>query len=106
MNPNEGIDLLDKFLSAFFIDDEPIYIRAFKPKGAPDSPANSPRKLSITRAQLREYQSVWASLCELNRERGIYFVVNSGGQNKVSIERVNAFFAESDNVSKEDQHRL
>lgn len=108
MNENsmEIVNFLDTFLAAFFSEDEPIYIRAFKAKGAPDSPTNSPRKFSVNRAQLKSDPSLYASLRELNRDRGLYFVVNAGGQTKASINRINAFFAESDNLSKEDQHRL
>lgn len=105
-NHSETIKLLDNFFGAFFREDEPIYIRAFKAKGAPDSPANRPTKLSISRASLRDDPSVLRSLYELNRERGVYFVVNAGGQTKTSISRATAFFAESDTLAKDEQHRL
>src|SRR5690242_3792779 len=96
-NDNTTVKLLDEFLGAFFADDEPIHLRAFRAKGAPDSPSNSPRKLSITRASLRDDPAVFRSLRDLNHERGLYFVVNAGhGQTKTEITRPTAFFAESD----------
>ena len=103
---SERVKRLETFLSAFFGEDEPIYIRAFKAKGAPDSPANRPTKSSISRANLRNDPTVFHSLCELNRERGVYFVVNAGGQTKTSISRPTALFAESDTLAKDEQHRL
>jgi putative DNA primase/helicase len=105
-NNTEKIKLLYDFLGAFFSEDEPIHIRAFKAKNTRDSQANRPQKMSITRAQLRDDPSVLQSLLELNKQRGVYFVVNSGGQSKTSIRRITAFFAESDDVVKSDQHRL
>jgi putative DNA primase/helicase len=97
---------IDTFLGSFFSEEEPIHIRAFRAKEAPDKSTNNPRTLSITRAKLRNDPSTWSSLCELNRERGLYFVVNSGGQSKATINRITAFFAESDSITKEEQHRL
>src|SRR5205085_6449170 len=104
-NDSEATKLLDTFLSAFFSEDEPIHIRAFKPKDAPDSQANRPRNLSITRATLRDDPSVWSSLCDLNQTRGVFFGVN-GGPTKAAVNRITAFFAESDILSKQEQHRI
>src|SRR5260370_26867627 len=103
---NGKSQLLDQFLSAFFSEDEAIHIRAFKPKDAPDSPSNRPTKLSITRASLKDDLSVLHSLRELNKERGVYFVVNAGGHAKADITRPTAFFAERDSVSKQEEHRI
>jgi hypothetical protein len=50
---------LDKFLSAFFPDEnEPIHLRAFKAKGAPDAPENRPCKWKVTRKELRNGRCV------------------------------------------------
>ena len=78
------------FLSAFFPDSqEPIHIRAFKAKEAQESPTNRPQKLAITRKGLAEKRTQ-TQLAGLNGTRGIYFVVNSGGNKDEDITRFNA----------------
>jgi putative DNA primase/helicase len=104
--PKETSKVLEQFLSAFFAEDEPIYLRSFKPKGAPDTTTNRPRKLTITRAALKGDESLICKLKRLNEESGLYFVVNSGGHKKSEIERITSFFVESDNLTKNDQHRI
>lgn len=45
-----------------------------------------------------------AELLDANRTRGIYFVVNSGGNRAGQITRINAFFAEMDAGTLAEQH--
>ncbi len=92
------------FLSAFFPDQsEPIHLRGFKPRHAPDSPDNRPRKLVTTRAAITNAPASQAELKALNQTLGVYFVVNAGGDTDDSITRFNAWFAESDTATIEDQ---
>ncbi len=96
---------LSKFLSAFFpTDDEMIYFRAFKPKDAPDTENNFPKSLAYSRRQLL-VKDTEIELRKLNHLRGIYFVVNSGGNTDGEISRFNAIFVEDDNLSIGEQHR-
>lgn len=95
---------LTEFLGVFFPDeDETICLRAFVPKGAPSSPL---RKLTASRRELRTDKDLQRQLKELNKSHGLYFAVNSGGDNDASITRYNAFFAESDDRPIDEQHRL
>jgi len=41
-----------------------------------------------------------------NKTRGVYFVVNSGGQSDADITKFNAVFCEVDNLPLADQHKL
>jgi len=94
-----------EFLQAFFPSpDELIHLRAFKPKGEPDTLFNRPAKLSFTRSQLALDGELQRKLLRLNQTRGIYFVVNAGGDSKADITRFNAFFMEIDDLPLEEQH--
>jgi len=100
MNKTELTD----FLAVFFPDEnEPIFLRGLKAKDMPNSPENSPFVLQITRAQLKNPQ-LPAQLITVNLNRGIYFVVNAGGNTDIEINRFNAFFVENDMDSIEEQH--
>ena len=91
-----------EFLSAFFPDDqEQIHLRAFVPRGV----TGKAHKRTVTRARLADDASLHDDLAALNRTHGIYFVVNSGGDDDASIKWFNAFFAENDNAPIEEQHR-
>lgn len=97
---------LSAFLSAFFPDEnEPIHFRAFKAKGAADSPLNKPAKVFATRQNLNLEKNI-QRLVELNQQCGLYFVVNSGGDKDENITRFNAFFCERDDLPIAEQHRL
>lgn len=96
---------LDDFLAAFFPDEnEPVCIRFFKAKDEPLGNHNAARTVHTTRRQLRTDLSLQTRLRDLNRTRGAYFVVNSGGDDDKSISRVNAFFVECDETTIADQH--
>jgi hypothetical protein len=96
-------DKLNDFLSAFFPDaDEPIRLRAFAAKGR--DTVVSARTLAGTRNQLMTLPALRDQLIQANEERGLYFVVNSGGNNDTEIDRYNAFFAENDDLPLNEQH--
>jgi hypothetical protein len=96
---------LDGFLSAFFPDPyEDINLRAFGPKGAPDEARFSPRKWRTCREALACDPALLAELHEANRTRGIYFVINTGGDKAKDITRINGFFAEMDERTLAEQH--
>lgn len=98
-----SVSLLE-FISAFFPDaNEPICLRAFAPKGAPGRPEYQPTKVIVTPAILANHK---AGLLRLNKTRGLYFVVNVGGDTDATIKRFNAAFCENDELSIEEQHRL
>jgi hypothetical protein len=103
--PDPSEVTLDGFLSAFFPDPyEDINLRAFGPKGAPDEARFSPRKWRKCREALACDPALLAKLHEANRTRGIYFVVNAGGDKAEDISRVNGFFAEMDAGTLAEQH--
>jgi P4 family phage/plasmid primase-like protien len=93
---------LEDFLAAFFPnDDEIIHLRFIPPKGERGAVTNDARsRQGLQNLFLRK------GLEHENQSRGIYFVVNSGGSDDQSITRYNAFFAEIDDRSIEEQHRL
>src|SRR2546423_769093 len=97
---------LTDFLAAFFPDeDEKFYLRAFKAKGAPDTPNNRLLVETVTRQLLANNSDLQNSLSAANQSRGWYFVVNSGGNADADITRFNAFFVESDSLPIDEQHR-
>jgi putative DNA primase/helicase len=61
------------------------------------------QKLSV---ECGKYQSIEAMLKQHNKmNRGIFFVVNSGGHDDGSITRINAQFVECDDLSFEEQQK-
>ncbi|MDQ3753181.1 MAG: hypothetical protein M3371_00440 [Acidobacteriota bacterium] len=100
-------DTLSGFLAAFFFDEhEPVHLRAFAPKKAPgNSPRFTARQFVVTRHALASDAGVQEQLRRLNAARGLYFVVNAGGDDDKSITRFNAFFAEDDSRTMAEQHR-
>lgn len=107
MNEKEGKGMsvrASDFLSIFFPSlDEPVHLRAFKPKGAPDCDSNRPAKIKTTRRELAEDAKVQEHIRTLNKTRGIYFIPNTGGDTDAEISRFNAVFCENDDLSIEDQ---
>src|SRR5262249_41084038 len=96
-----------EFLKPLYPDqDEAIYLRAIKPRGNPDAPNNRPQKVRTTRRELASDRRKQEYLRNLNKTRGLYFVVNAGGDCKENIKPFNAVFAEADNISIAEQHRL
>jgi P4 family phage/plasmid primase-like protien len=93
---------LDEFLAAFYPDPyEDINLRAFAPKGAPVADRFKAKKRRTRRDELSE---LLPELRKFNETRGIYFVVNSGGDEDVDITNFNAFFAEMDEGTHAEQH--
>lgn len=101
---------VSEFVQPFFPkESERICLRAFKPKTVTDAEAKGkpefrPCKIHATRRQLARDKQLQAELKKINKTRGVYFVVNGGGDTKTSITRFNAFFAEADEGSLADQH--
>ena len=93
-----------EFLAAFFPDpDEPLCLRTFGPRGAPPEAVEyKPVKLRVTRATLVKYKD---ELKGLNRTRGVYFVVNAGGNTDEEIHRFSSGFCEDDTLPIEEQHK-
>ncbi len=93
---------LSKFLEPFFPDAyEEINLRAFAAKDAPEIAAI---KIATCREQIETDEDFITRIMELNVARGLYFVVNSGGDNDAQITRFNAWFVESDSVDLQTQH--
>lgn len=123
-NETAKIDGLGKqlasFLAAFYPDlNEPIHLIQFKPKQAPpfketyvdskgkerhkEPPFHLPRTYSVTRRRLETNQNEIQTLVANGLTRGSYFYVNSGGTTKGEIDRLNAWFCESDTLSIDEQ---
>ncbi|MFP5260877.1 MAG: hypothetical protein ACLGJB_03095 [Blastocatellia bacterium] len=86
--------------------DEPIRLRFFGPKGAPkDQPRFFAKKYPTTRAEIANDSQTQRDLITLNQTRGLYFVVNKGGDCDASITEVTAFFAEIDDLPIPEQLR-
>ena len=60
----------------------------------------------MTWAELAKNFALQERLRRLNVNRGLYFVVNSGGDVDKSITRFNAFFVEIDDRGIDEQHAL
>jgi hypothetical protein len=71
-------------------DEEPIYLRQFAGKGLASRASSS----TVTMATLPTSQ---------DGSKGVYFVVNGGGQKKENVSSARAFFIEFDDRSIEDQ---
>lgn len=98
---------LNRFLSAFYPDEnEEIRLRLFKPKDAPDQKDNSASSFRTTRNLLSADADLHKELKQANQKRGVYFVVNAGGDTDKSITRFNAWFAEDDGRPLDEQHRM
>src|SRR4051794_7769481 len=95
------------FLEPFFPDeDEPIHLRAIRPKGAVETQENQTTNIKTTRRKLASDKRLQERLHRINKTRGLYFVVNAGGTKKKDISRFTAFFAEGDQLSIPEQHAL
>ena len=88
-----------EFLNPFFAPNETVCLRVFSDK--PDS-LFSGQKLECEMAKLEE--KMGETLKNHNdRGRGVYFVVNFGGQEDSQIKRINAQFMECDDLTLEEQ---
>lgn len=99
---------LSGFLAAFFPGEaEPVHFRAFGPKKAPSKDARfTARQFVLSRHALATDAASQERLRQLNGTRGLYFVVNSGGETDAEITRFNAWFAEDDSRAIDEQHRM
>jgi P4 family phage/plasmid primase-like protien len=97
---------LTEFLAPFYPDVyEEIRGRTFAPKGAPEGdPRFGALKFGFTREGLECDEELVKSLGAVNETRGLYFVVNRGGDKDKSITGYTAFFVESDNATIAEQH--
>ncbi len=97
---------LTEFLAVFYPNPyEEIRLRAFGPKKAPDNdPRFSALKVGVVCEGLNCDEELLNSLRVANETRGLYFVVNAGGDTDESINRFNAFFAEIDDIPIAEQH--
>jgi hypothetical protein len=97
---------LDAFLAAFRpTAAEAVKLRAFGPRGAPTDEARfEPRKVPTSRRALAAGGELLEYLRGVNETRGLYFVVNQGGDCDDEITRITAFFAEADDGSISEQH--
>jgi hypothetical protein len=77
-------------------------LRAFAAKGGDAAP----RTFAVTQSQLLAVPALQDQLITANEERGLYFVVNAGGDADDEIVRFNAFFAEIDDLPIKEQHAL
>ena len=94
---------ITEFLQPFFPDEnESVFLFAFEPKEKETRDAG--RKLEVSRHKLKTDLELQQELKMLNRQRGIYFTVNSGGTKKDQINRTNAVFCEMDDLPLEAQH--
>jgi len=95
----QGLDINpEEFLGAFFEPAENVCIRIFPDK---DGTAFSAQKLESKAGHLR---GILPLLEQHNKsERGIFFVVNLGGNDSQSITRINAHFVDIDKGSREEQ---
>lgn len=98
---------LSDFLVAVFSDMiSTIYLRAFQSKDAKGEFEASAMKWKTTIAELRNDRQFQNKLKQANKLRGIYYVVNSGGERDSEITQYNAFFVENDKLPIQQQHAL
>jgi hypothetical protein len=103
VDPSGRFQNLGDFLKAFFPDsNETIRLRAFAAKGR--EAVVSARSFAATRNQLMTLPTLQDQLIQANEDKGLYFVVNSGGDSDAEVDRYNAFFAENDDLSLTQQH--
>lgn len=88
----------EQFLSPFFESGETVHLRVFD-----DKKGSTFKGLKLER-EFGKISALEESLRKHNAQgRGIFFVVNYGGDKDDDITRVNAVFVENDNLSIEDQ---
>src|SRR5260370_24911077 len=106
--PNEArcgaMILTSQFLTAFRQSEEPLHLRALKPKKVGDTPENCPLLWDTKLTELASSRELQRTLRAANETRGIYFCPNVGGSTDDSITRYTAFFAEDDSRSIPEQH--
>jgi hypothetical protein len=94
---------VNKFLSAFYPDEnEKINLRTFGAKGSSGIGAKT---YATTLNNLAKEGFPNNNFNNENKNSGIYFVVNSGGNKDAEIHHYNAFFMENDELPIEEQHK-
>jgi len=95
----EGINIpSEAYLSALFEPEEVIHFRILSDKSGTDFYGKKER------CKLEEFSAILERLIEHNRHnRGIFCVVNKGGDEDSQIDRINAHFMECDNLPLEEQ---
>jgi hypothetical protein len=96
--------LTSQFLSAFFEPDEPLHLRAFKPRNAGETAGNRPLMVDTTLAALTSSPELQHKLKTANQEMGVYFCPNPGGSTDAEVTRFTSWFVESDSLSIVKQH--
>ena len=87
-------------INAIFHPDDTVCLRIFDDR---KEGIFTGAKMSV---EAGKFFAVESTLKEHNQKNhGIFFVVNSGGQTDDSITRINAQFVEMDDLSFEEQHR-
>jgi len=94
-----------EFLTAFHKPDEPLHLRGFKPRNAPETPENKPLLLDTSLSDLTSNRELQRTLITANKTLGIYFAPNVGGSTDASIARFTSWFVESDSLSIAEQHK-
>jgi len=96
---------ISKFLEPFFPDEnESVYLFGLDAKGCPDGLSQKPAQYQTSRRTLKENRDLQIELKQINETRGLYFTVNSGGTKAEQITRINAVFAEIDDLPLEMQN--
>ena len=90
-----------EFLSAFCEPAENVCFRIIADRNSPENKAFSGSKYEKEQGRFHEIEKELHANNE--RGRGIFFAVNHGGHDDVSITRINAQFVEMDDVSLEEQ---
>ena len=100
----QGLDIsTEEFISAFAEPHEIVYVRVFSDRPKEDS--------IFTGCKYEQKQALFTQLAECLQQhnaanRGVFFTVNHGGHNDKDITRINAQFAEIDNLPLEEQLEL
>ena len=91
---------VEEFLSPFFRPQETVCLRVFSDRKGDGFKG---QKLEIKAAKIGEYVPLLKDYNQKNR--GIFFVVNSGGHEDKEITRINAQFVENDSIPLEKQYQ-
>jgi putative DNA primase/helicase len=91
---------VEEFLRPFFNADENVCIRVFSDR---KEQGFKGQKLQVNMGRI---ETILPLLADHNiKNRGVFFVVNYGGQEDREITRVNAQFVENDNLPVEEQYK-
>ena len=88
-------------VNSLFNPNDTVYLRVFDDK---KRGTFSGAKLDVEAGKFATIEETLAKHNEM--ERGIFYVVNTGGQDDASITRINAQFVEMDDLSFEEQQAM